>query len=520
MNLVSPGRERSRMFSKQEPPEGSQKWSWEALYEIVERAPFGVYIVDSTFRIAQINADSQERAFRNVRPAVGRDFAEAIRILWPEDVAASVIKEFRNTLDTGQPYYSHDYVHPRADIDGVEAYEWQLHRLTLPDGTYGVVCYYYDSTELRQAEESLRDANRRKDEFLAMLAHELRNPLAAIRNGVQILLRPDNDGDTARLASEIVDRQVRHLIRQVDDLLDVSRISRGIIELRKERTDLVAVVQHAIEAIRPHCDQLGHELIVMMPTQPLYVHGDGVRLAQVLGNLLSNACKFTDKGGRVQLALEREGEHAVIRVTDSGIGIAAEELFRIFDIFAQVDTTLERTRDGLGLGLALVKNLVEMHDGKVEARSDGLGKGSEFVLRLPLVAAPTEPATKPTPAPDTISVRRRVLVVDDNRDSADSLAMLLTLMGHEVDTAHDGIEAIEKAETFRADIILLDIGMPRLNGYEAARRLRELHPRNDLTLVALTGWGQAEDRRLSDEAGFDAHLVKPLDFGELSKLLK
>jgi signal transduction histidine kinase len=347
---------------------------------------------------------------------------------------------------------------------------------------------FTDVTKRTRAEQALREADRRKDEFLAMLSHELRNPLAAIRNAVRILLQEGADAQTVRSASEILDRQVGHMVRQVDDLLDVSRISRGKIELDKQRIDVAAVVNDAVEAIRPLCQSQDHQLSVTLPPQPLSLHADPGRLAQVLGNLLGNACKFMDKGGRIRLAVEQAGNQAVIRIRDGGIGIAADELDRIFEIFAQVDKSLERARDGLGLGLTLVKTLVEMHGGTVEALSEGLGKGSEFVVRLPLPSGPIEP---PLPAPPELRpvpiVRRRILVVDDNRDSANSLAMLLKLMGHDVATAHDGLEAVERAATFRADAILLDIGMPRLDGYEAARRIREQRQAG-LTLVALTGW--------------------------------
>ena len=315
-------------------------------------------------------------------------------------------------------------------------------------------------------------------------------------------------------------RQVGHMVRLVDDLLDVSRISRGKIELRKEPVELASVVNHAVEAVRPLCESMDHELTVTLPPKPTYLNADPTRLAQVVGNLLNNACKFTEKGGRIRLTVERDGKQAVIRVQDTGIGIAAEQLPRIFEMFTQVDTSLERSRDGLGIGLTLVKNLVEMHDGTVEARSAGVGQGSEFVVRLPLLSEPL-PALpqQPSGVKPVATVQRRILVVDDNRDAAESLAMLLKLSGHEVHTAHDGLEAVEAAAKFQPDVILLDIGLPRLNGYEAARRIREQQRDKGLMLVALTGWGQEEDRRRSEEAGFDAHLVKPVDLAALSKLL-
>ncbi len=382
-----------------------------------------------------------------------------------------------------------------------------------------IAVLFADVTQRTSAEQALREADRRKDEFLAMLAHELRNPLAAIRNAVQILLQKDIDAQTVRSAAEILDRQVEHTVRQVDDLLDVSRISRGTIELRKERTEVAPVVNHAVETIGPLSESLGHEITVTLPPKPLYVSGDPVRLAQVVGNLLNNACKFTDRGGRIWLTVEEDGDQAMVRVRDTGIGLGADQLGGIFELFAQVDTSLERARDGLGLGLTLVKNLVEMHNGTVEARSAGLGQGSEFVVRLPLLRGrPSAPPRQPSSVKPVATLPRRILVVDDNRDSANSLAMLLKLLGHTVDTAHDGLEAVEKAVTYRADVILLDIGMPRLNGYDTARRIREQHQKG-LKLVALTGWGQEDDRRRSGEAGFDAHLVKPVDLAALRQLL-
>jgi signal transduction histidine kinase/ActR/RegA family two-component response regulator len=382
-----------------------------------------------------------------------------------------------------------------------------------------VAVLFADVTQRTLAEQALREADRRKDEFLAMLAHELRNPLAAIRNAVQILLQKEGDAQTVRSAAAILERQVGHMVRQVDDLLDVSRISRDKIELRKERVELAPIVNDALETVRPLCESLRHEIQVTLPANPLFITGDRIRLAQIVGNLLNNACKFTDKGGRIWLTVEEMDDQAVIRVRDTGIGLAADQLGPIFELFAQVDHSLERARDGLGLGLTLVKKLVEMHNGTVEARSAGPGRGSEFVVRLPLLRGlPSAPPRPSSVVKQMKTVPCRILIADDNRDSASSLAMLLKLLGHTVDTAYDGLEAVERAETFRGDVILLDIGMPRLNGYEAARRIRERHP-SGLKLVALTGWGQEEDRRRSEDAGFDAHLVKPIDLAALANLL-
>jgi signal transduction histidine kinase len=374
--------------------------------------------------------------------------------------------------------------------------------------------------ERQRAEGALREIDRHKSEFLAMLAHELRNPLAPIRNAVEILRRSEGDEQAVKPVTEMMERQVKQMVRLVDDLLDMSRISRGKIELRKEPVDLATVVDHAVEAVRSLCESMNHVLTVKLPPKPTFVNADPARLAQVVGNLLNNACKFTEKGGRIRLTVEREGQQVLIRVRDTGIGIAAEQLPHIFEIFTQADTSLERSRDGLGLGLTLVKSLVEMHAGTVEARSAGVGQGSEFVVRLPLFIGHVRPQSrKPSDAKPAATVQRRILVVDDNVDSADSLAMLLKLTGHEVQVAHDGLEAVAGAATFQPHVVLLDIGLPRLNGYEAARRIREQQRDADLTLVALTGWGQDEDRRRSKEAGFDAHLVKPVDFAILSRLL-
>ncbi len=374
--------------------------------------------------------------------------------------------------------------------------------------------------ERERAEEALREADRRKSEFLALLAHELRNPLAPIRNAVEILRRSGGDEQKVRSATELMQRQVGQMVRLVDDLLDVSRISRGQIEVRREPVELASIVHNAVEAVRPLSESMNHELSVTLPPYPVYLNADPSRLAQVVGNLLNNACKFTEPGGRIGLTVEREGDQVLIRVQDTGIGIAAEQLPRIFEMFMQADTSLERSRNGLGVGLTLVKNVVEMHDGEVEARSEGIGRGSEVVVRLPLLSTPLAPVPRePSGIQALATVPRRILIVEDNRDSADSLAILLKAAGHEVHVAHDGLEAVEVAATFQPQVVLLDIGLPRLNGYEAARRIREQQRHKGVTLVALTGWGQEEDRRRSKEAGFDAHMIKPVDFSALTTLL-
>ena len=390
-----------------------------------------------------------------------------------------------------------------------------------------IQCNIRDITERKRLENKLKqvavemsEADRRKDEFLAMLAHELRNPLAPIRNALQIMRLSGGNEQAVASASEMMERQVGQMIRLVDDLLDVSRISRGKIELRRGRIELASAVNYAVEAIRSLVQSMEHDVVVALPPQPMYLNADPTRLAQVIGNLLDNACKFTDKGGHISLTVEREGPQAVIRVRDTGVGIAAEQLPLIFDMFMQVDTSLERSVSGLGIGLMLVKNLVEMHDGTVEVYSAGVGHGTEFVVRLPIMFEATNPQPpEPIVSEPMTTTGRRILVVDDNRDAAASLAMLLKITGNETHTANDGLEAVEAVATFRPEMVLLDIGLPKLNGYEACRRIREQPSGKNIVIVALTGWGQEEDREKSRNAGFDGHMVKPVDFAALTKLL-
>ena len=368
---------------------------------------------------------------------------------------------------------------------------------------------------------ALQDADRRKNEFLAILAHELRNPLAPIRNAAQILRVKAPPIPELQWAREVIERQVLQMTRLVDDLLDVSRITKGKIELRKERLSLATLVSSAVEASRPLIKKWGHQLTISIPADPIYLDVDPTRMAQVLLNLLNNAAKYTEQGGRIALTGELEGDDVVIRVSDNGVGIPAEMLPCIFDMFTQVDRSLERAQGGLGIGLTLVQLLTEMHGGTAMARSAGTGLGSEFVLRLP--AAPQRVAGRenvavPHEGPLAIDPALRVLVVDDNQDSAESLGILLRHAGCEVRTAHDGLEAVGAASVFRPDAAILDIGLPGLNGYDAARQIRkELGA--GVTLIAVTGWGQDEDRRRSKEAGFDHHLTKPVELNALHELL-
>jgi PAS domain S-box-containing protein len=372
-----------------------------------------------------------------------------------------------------------------------------------------------ENTQLYQA---LRDADRRKDEFLATLAHELRNPLAPLRNGLEVMKLAKGDADATEQVRTMMERQLSQMVHLVDDLLDLSRISRGKIELRKERVELAKVVQHAVETSRPLIEAGGHHLTISMPPGPIYVDADVTRLAQVFSNLLNNAAKYTERGGQIHLNILRQGQKAVVSVRDNGLGIPPAMLPHVFEMFTQVDRNLERSQGGLGIGLSIVKRLVEMHGGDVEVKSDGHGRGSEFTVRLPIVLTIVPPGDGDGEL-NLPSNRRRILVVDDNKDSAMSLALMLKLLGNEAKTAHDGLQALDVAETFRPELILLDIGMPRLNGYDTAKRIRELPWGSEVVLVALTGWGQDEDRRRSKEAGFDAHMTKPIEPAALAKLL-
>ncbi|MGC1456734.1 MAG: response regulator [Steroidobacteraceae bacterium] len=386
--------------------------------------------------------------------------------------------------------------------------------------------------ERSRAEEALKEADRHKDEFLAMLAHELRNPLAPIRNAVHLMKLKDVDDAQLVMSRDIIDRQLMQLSRLVDDLLDVSRITSGKINLNRRRVELRELIDRAVETIAPAIERQGHTLEVEIPNPSLVIYGDPMRLTQALGNVLGNAAKYTDSGGRIALRARRRQRNVEISVSDNGIGIVPEVLPRIFDLFTQLDQRRSRPQGGLGIGLALVQQMVEMHGGTVKAYSDGPGKGSEFVIRLPVSiersiaedaadhgATDCAAQLEPPDAPATPVTQRRILVADDNPDARESLATLLSLNGHEVFRAQDGSDAWLSAERHRPDVALLDIGMPYANGYEVARRIRGEPWGRTMVLVALTGWGQESDRRRSHEAGFDSHLTKPVDPQVLDELL-
>ena len=626
--------------------EQSMEASEERFRNLVDDAPFGIYIVDSRFRIARMNA-SAKPAFRNVEPLIGRDFGEAMRILWPDPVADEFIAAFRRTMETGGPYFPPGLTAQRHDTGAVESYEWELHRINHADGQYAVACYFFDATRLReaqqalqqseqrarsvvdhvidgiitiddrgavetfnpaaenifgyqasevigrnvkmlmpepyrgehdhylanylrtgeariigigrevegrrkdgstfpmdlavsafsigsdrhftgivrniserkQAEQALNEAARTKDEFIAMLSHELRNPMAAITTATHVLKLTGSDNPASEQARAIVERQTKHLTRLVEDLLDMTRITRNKLELRKEWVELASVISGAVEMCRPLVQGAKHEIVVALPPEPIYLEADPVRLSQVFSNLLNNACKYTAPGGRIGVTCERERNDVVVKVKDSGIGIPPDMLGRVFDMFAQVDRSSEGSRDGLGVGLSLVRRLVELHDGTVKAFSQGASSGSEFVVRLPVLMQSGQVATPKPTADLRMMTPRRILVVDDNRDAAESLASLLKLTGNETHVAYDGLQVVSAAELFRPDVALLDIGLPKLNGLDVARRIREHTWGEHVLLVALTGWGQDEDRIRSKAAGFDHHVVKPVDLTKLMTLL-
>jgi PAS domain S-box-containing protein len=425
----------------------------------------------------------------------------------------------------------------RALRDGIEyeievrhrrhdgAYRWFVTRaMPMKDEGGHVVSWVGVTTDIheqKEMQEQLQLADRRKDEFLATLAHELRNPLAPVRNAIEIMERADNE-PLREEALHIVKRQVQHMVRLIDDLLDVSRITSGRLTLRTERVELSAVLRAAMETSRPWIESSGHTLDLSIPPQPIYLSGDPARLAQVFANLLNNSAKFTPRGGRISLIAERSGNTVMVTVRDTGIGIPKDMIPQVFDMFTQVDASSHRTPGGLGIGLTIVKLLVEMHGGQVEARSEGPTYGAEFLVRLPVeetASAERRPRVGSRSTPTSGMTRRRVLVVDDNEDAVVSLAMLLRLTSHDVRTAGDGIEALQVAASERPDAVLLDIGLPRLNGYDVARRIREQEWGKRTLLIAMTGWGQDQDKQRAMEAGFDFHLTKPVDPEVLERLL-
>jgi PAS domain S-box-containing protein len=489
------------------------------LAAIVESSDDAVISKDLNGFIQSWNAAAQRLFGYTAEQAVGRH----ISFLIPAERAAEE-DQILARLRAGERLQHFDTVRVRSDGRTIHV-SLTISPIRDPAGRIiGASKIARDITDRKEAEEriyglmaQLKEADHRKNEFLAMLAHELRNPLAPLLNMLEIMKRGSGHGDLLGQVRSTLERQLGQMVRLVNDLLDVNRITRGKLELRKEYVELAPILHQSVESCRPLAQRARHELSVSLPPEPIHLDADPVRLAQVFGNLLNNACKYTEPGGRIGLTAERQGSDVVVSVRDNGLGIPSDKLASIFELFTQVDRSLERAQGGLGIGLALVKRLVEMHGGTVEASSPGPGLGSTFVVRLPVHTA--RKVETPPPAEPMPTTSHRVLIVDDNRDAAASLGMLLRITGNEIQTVHDGLAAVEAAASFRPDVVLLDIGLPRLNGYDACRRIREQPWGKAMLLVALTGWGQEEDRRLSKDAGFDHHLVKPVDFAALMGLL-
>jgi PAS domain S-box-containing protein len=456
----------------------------------------------------------------------GGSYDDWVKCVHPEDRSRAE-EDLRLAVENGEGLFEYRIIRPDGGVRWMQARgKLYFDEADQPSRWVGI---NIDITERKQMEESLRrqtralqEADRRKDEFLATLAHELRNPLAPISNAIRILTLRGDDPEVVAQTSEVMERQVHQISRLVDDLLEVSRIGRGKISLEKAPVDLADVVATAVETSRPLVEAHRHTLTVSLPERPARVEGDSARLAQVLSNLLNNAAKYTEEGGRIDLIVEQAQGEAVIRVRDNGIGIAPARLPSVFDMFEQIEGAADRSQGGLGIGLTVSRRLIEMQGGKIEAHSDGLGKGSEFAVRLLALA---EPAAKPAPEPEeglaapTAAGPRRVLVVDDNVDSAESMAVLLRLHGHDVRLANDGEAALEEARSFRPDVMFLDLNLPKMDGYEVAKRLRQDTATSGITLVAMTGYSQEEERRRTRDSGFHLHLVKPVDFDMLNELL-
>jgi PAS domain S-box-containing protein len=478
------------------------------------------YTFDLDGRFTYVNKALLDLWQKTLAEAVGKNFFE---LDYPAELARRLQCQIQQVIDSRQPVRDET---PYTSAVGERQYEYIFVPVMGANGNVEAVAgSTRDITEKKRIEEELRyaagrlvEADRRKDEFIATLAHELRNPLAPLRNGLQLIRMAEGDPVTFEAAHTMMERQLHQMVRLIDDLMDVSRINQGKLELRRQRVDLASVLASALESSRPLIEQMGQDLQVALPWQPILLDADPIRLSQVFMNLLNNAAKYSDRSGSIRVTAEREGHEVLVSVRDSGIGIAADQLARIFEMFSQVDRSLERSQGGLGIGLSLVKSLVEMHGGTIEARSEGPGKGAEFAVRIPVAADTSAPPER------EIQQRQprtslRILVVDDSRDGADSLSMMLRIMGNDLRTAYDGREAVAVAQEFRPHVILLDIGLPKLNGYEACRLIRALPESKDALIIAQTGWGQDADRHKTREAGFDDHLVKPIDTVALMKLL-
>ena len=472
----------------------------------------GFVAYDGAWRMTYMNAAAERLLKRDRREVIGKTWHQA----FPHAVGNPVDHMYQRVMrdrvaERIEMYYAH--------------YDMTMEIGASPEKSGGVAVYFRDVSDRARAHQALersaaelRDADRRKDEFLATLAHELRNPLAPIRNGLQLLRLAQPGSELAEQARAMMERQTKHLVRLVDDLLEVSRISTGKLELRKEPVEIAAVLGSAVETSRPLIEAGGHALSIDLPPEAITVEGDPVRLAQVMANLLNNAAKYTERNGRIELAVRRDGAEAEIEVRDNGVGIEPGMLSKVFDLFTQVGHPAAQSQGGLGIGLTLARTLVELHGGRIEARSAGAGKGSQFIVRLPVLSS--RPAVeKSVVEKQGDAVPRRVLVVDDNVDAAESLGLLLRHMGHEVQVAHDGSAALERAHAMRPDVLLLDVSMPGMDGLAVASRLRADPALKRVRIVAVTGRGHEDDRRRCREAGFDEHVVKPIAPERLRDLL-
>ncbi len=486
---------------------------------LFETAKDGILILDAkTEKILDANPFMTELLFYSQEALVGKELWE-IGLFSDKSANEAAFRELQQ-----HGYIRYDRL-PLETKHGKKAEVEFVSNIYQADGRTVAQCNIRDISErsrlerrLKEQTEALADLHRRKDEFLAMLSHELRSPLAPISNAVHLLRLRKNEDSLQQSARTIIERQLTQLTRLVDDLMEVSRITTGRVQLRHDRIVVSGIVERAVETARPLMNQRRHELTVSLPPQPIWLYADASRLEQVVVNLLTNAAKYTDEGGHIWLTVQEEGEDCVLRVRDTGVGIAPELLPRIFDLFTQAERSLDRSQGGLGIGLALVQRLVEMHQGRVEAHSS-LGQGSEFVVRLPVMLTPAPQSSPPTENTKLIGPSLRVLVVDDNVDTVGSLVMLLRESGHDVRTAHDGPTALEAALDYRPNVVLLDIGLPKIDGYEVAKRLRQQPMLRNVVLVAMTGYGQESDRQRSLDAGFNHHLVKPADFGNVQEIL-
>ncbi len=482
---------------------------------LFETSRDGIATVDLSGHIQEANPAFQSMLGYTVDELRALTYRDITPLRWHDAEAAIVRDRILAQGDSGE--YEKEYIRKDGSVFPVSLRAWPV--LDAGGKVIGLRAFVRDITDRRRVEEALRDADRRKDEFIATLSHELRNPLAPIRNGLQVLRRTGGQGPTAERAQEMMEQQVEHLVRLVDDLLDVSRVSHGKIELRKERLDLAAVVNRTVDLNRERIDAAGVLLRVVPSDAPVPVDADPVRLAQIFGNLLNNAVSYTDRGGHIEVAVRRLADEAVVSVADTGVGIPKKMLPHVFDLFVQVDQTPGRTMGGLGIGLSLVRSLVELHGGQVEAHSEGEARGSRFVVRLPLT---TNLEVNP-PSPQTglcaTASSRRVLIVDDTPEVADSFAMLLEILGAQVQVAYSGAQGLAASSEFEPELVFLDIGMPGMDGFETARRMRDQPAGRKAVLVALTGWGEGETIRRIKEAGFNLHLTKPASMGELEALL-